>query len=123
MNSTPIYKFSAPKDELLERPPPSHPILTDGYELHPAFIAMVREQLFSRREDENPYTHLWEFEQREIIKWKLFPFSLLGRAKQCYAHTVGGINGNWDELRDKFYLSFFPLSQIIALRIPLLTFQ
>jgi hypothetical protein len=46
MDSTPIYKFSTQKGELLEPPPPSHPILTDGYELHPAFIAMVQEQSF-----------------------------------------------------------------------------
>jgi hypothetical protein len=62
MDSTPIYKLSAPKGELLEPPPSSHPILTDGYELRPTFIAMVQEQTFSR-EEENPYVHLWEFEQ------------------------------------------------------------
>jgi hypothetical protein len=32
----------APKDEFLE-PPPSKPITASGYELHPGFIAMVRE--------------------------------------------------------------------------------
>ena len=53
----------------------------------------------------------------------MFPFSLLGRAKQWYAHTVGGVHGNWDELHDKFCLAFFPLSRIAALRIELLTFQ
>jgi hypothetical protein len=47
----------------------------------------------------------------------------LGRAKQCYAHTIGGVNGNWDELQDKFYLAFFPLSRITALQIELLTLQ
>ena len=113
MDSTPIFKYSTPKGELLEPPPSSHPILTNGYELRPAFIAMVLEQPFSGQEDENPYSHLREFEQlcsclyisgmtHETTKWKLFSFSLLGRAKQWYAHTVGGINGNWDELRDKF---------------------
>ena len=60
---------------------------------------------------------------QENIKWKLFPFSLLGRAKQWYAHTLGCVNENWDELRDKFCLAFFPLSQIAALRIEILTFQ
>jgi hypothetical protein len=55
MDSTPIYKLSAPKGELLEPPQSSHPILTDGYELRPTFIAMVWEQIFSREEDENPY--------------------------------------------------------------------
>ena len=109
MDSTPIHKYSAPKGESLEPPPSCNPILTDGFELRPGFIAMVREQSFSGLEDENPYTHLREFEQlcsclnisgmtQETIKWKLFPFSLLGRAKQWYVHTVGGVNGNWDEL-------------------------
>ena len=105
MDSTPIFKFSAPKGELLEPPPSSHPILTDGYELRPAFIAMVWEQSFFGQEDKNPYTHLWEFEHlysclifsgttQETIKWKLFPFSLSGREKQLYAHIVGGVHGN-----------------------------
>jgi hypothetical protein len=47
MDSTPIIQLSAPKGELLEPPPSLHPILTNGYELRPAFIAMVREQSFS----------------------------------------------------------------------------
>ena len=59
----------------------------------------------------------------ETTKWKLLPFSLLGRAKQWYAHTVGGVHGNWDELRDKFCLAFFPLSRIAALQIKIPTFQ
>jgi hypothetical protein len=92
MDSTPIYKYSTPKGNLLEPPPSSHPILTNGYELRPAFIAMVQEQSFSGLEDEDPYTHLRGFEllcscltiagmTQETLKWKLFPFSLFGRAK------------------------------------------
>ena len=109
MDSTPIFKYSTPKGESLEPPLSSHHILTNGYDIRPAFIAMVQEQSFSRREDENPYTHLREFEHlcsclifssmtQETIKWKLFPLFLLGRAKQWYAHTVGGVHGNSDEL-------------------------
>jgi len=124
MDSTPIHKFSAPKGEFLEPPQSSKPIIASGFELYPGFIAMVQEPPFSRQEDENPYTHLREFEQlcsclyifgmtHETTKWKLFPFSLLGRAKQWYAHTIGGAHGNWDELQDKFCLSFFPLSRIL----------
>ena len=133
-DSTPIYKFSALKGELLEPPPSSHPILTDGYDLRPAFIAMVWEQTFSGGEDENPYVHLQEFEQlcsclnisgmtHETLKWKLFPFSLSKKAKQWYAHTVISVNGDWDELRDKFCLAFFPISRIVTLRLEILTFQ
>jgi hypothetical protein len=53
----------------------------------------------------------------------LFPFSLLGIAKQWYAHTVGGVKGNWDELRVKFGLAFFPISKVNALRIEILKFE
>jgi hypothetical protein len=108
MDSTPIHKFSTTKGEFLEPPQSLKPITTSVYELRPGFIAMVQELSFSGQEDENHYTHLWEFEQlcfclhisrmtHETIKWKLFPFSLLGRAKQWYAHSVG-VHGNWDEL-------------------------
>jgi hypothetical protein len=109
MDSTPIYKLSAPKGELLEPPPSSHPILIDGYELRPAFIAMVWEQIFFGEEGKNPYVHLCEFEQlcsclnifgmtHETLKWKLFLFSLSERVKQWYAHTVRSVNGDRDEL-------------------------
>ena len=63
MDFTPILKFFAPKGDMLEPPPSSHPILSDGYELRPALIAMVREQSFSGLADEDPYTHLRDFEQ------------------------------------------------------------
>jgi hypothetical protein len=62
MDFMPIFKFFAPKGDLLEPPPSSHPIFTDGYELRLAFIAMVQEKSFSRLADEYPYTHLREFE-------------------------------------------------------------
>jgi hypothetical protein len=62
MYSTPIYKYSTPKGDMLEPPPSSQPILTDGYKLHPIFIAMVQDKPFSGLKNENPYTHLREFE-------------------------------------------------------------
>jgi len=53
----------------------------------------------------------------------MFPFSLLRRPKQWYAHSVRGINGNWDELRDKFCHTFFPLSKRAALHRKILNFE
>jgi len=95
---------------------------------------MVQDQSFSGLENEDPHNHLTKFEQlcscltidgmtQETLKWKLFPFSLLGRAKQWYAHSVRGVNGNWDELRDKFCHTFFPLSKIAALHREILNFE
>ena len=103
------------------------PIIASSYELRPGFIAMVREQTFSGVDYENPYHHLREFEQlcacltisgmsQETLWWKLFPFSLDERMKQWYAHKIGKIAGDWEELRNRFCLVFFPISQIAALR-------
>ena len=58
----------------------------------------------------------------ETLKWKLFPFSLSGEAKQWYICVVGCVNGSWIELRDRFCSAFFPLSRICALRTEILTF-
>ena len=59
----------------------------------------------------------------ETLKWKLFPFSLSGEAKQWYIRVVGCVNGSWIELRDRFCFVFFPLSRICALRTEILTFR
>ena len=68
-------------------------------------IKLIQEQSFSGEGDENPYSHLWEFGQTcaclhvagmsdETLRWKLFSFSLMGRAKQWYSQTVGSMQGN-----------------------------
>jgi hypothetical protein len=44
--------------EFVEPPQSSKPIIASSFELHPGFIAMVREQSFSGFDDENPYHHL-----------------------------------------------------------------
>ena len=129
-----IENLSAPKGEFVEPPQSSKPITTSSFELRPGFIAMVREQTFSGHDNENPYHHLREFEQlcsclsiagmaQETLQWKLFPFSLNGKARQWYALNVGKVNGEWDELRDKFCLAFFPISRIASLRKQILDFR
>ena len=60
---------------------------------------------------------------QETLKWKLFPFSLMRNAKQRYTHVVESMNGDWDELKDKFYVTFFPMSRIDSLPRAILDFK
>ena len=87
-----------------------------------------------REGDENPYSHLREFEQtcaclritgmsNKTLRWKLFLFSLMGRAKHWYSQTVGSMQGDWETLCSKFYLCFFPISKVVSLRIKILNFR
>jgi hypothetical protein len=89
---TPIYSFSAPEGKYLEPGASLHPIEAEGYEIRLDFISSVRELNFARDLDENLYKHRQDFEEicatlmisgmnHETLKWKAFPFSLMGWAK------------------------------------------
>jgi hypothetical protein len=54
---------------------------------------------------------------------KLFPFSLKGEVKQWYTNAIGSMNGDWEELEDKFCLAFFPMSRINSLPRAILNFE
>ena len=57
------------------------------------------------------------------LRWKLFPFSLMGKVKQWYTFAIESTKGDWDELKDKFHLAFFPMSRIDSLPRAILDFE
>ena len=86
------------------------------------------------KDDENPYSPLNEFEQTcaclriagisdETLGWKLFPFSLTGKAKCWYNLTIGNRQGDWEPLCSSFCLQFFPISRVVKLRTKVLAFR
>jgi hypothetical protein len=134
MDSTPIYQYAKSTSTSLRPLESSNPIITPGYELRLCFIKKIRNQSFSGEGNENPYSHLREFEQTcvclriagmsdKILRWKLFPFSLMGGAKQWYSLTVGSMQGDWETLCSKFCLRFFPISKVVGLWKEVLNFR
>ena len=115
MDSTPKYQYAKHTSARLEPPKSIEPILTPGYELCPCFIKLIQVQSFLGEGNENSYSHLQEFEQTyaclriagmsdKTLRWKLFPFSLTGRAKHWYSQTVGSMQGDSETLCSKFCL-------------------
>jgi len=47
----------------------------------------------------------------------------MGEANHWYTHAVGSMNEDWDELKDKFCLVFFPMSHIDSLQRAILDFE
>ena len=128
-----ILFSSTSKGEFCELPQSSKWISSARYELHPLFLAMVQEQSFVGRDNENPYHHLLEFDElcsclmisgmtQETLTWKLVPYSLMETVKQWYTH-VKSPNGDWNDLQDRFYLAFFLISCVIVLRVEVLSFH
>ena len=62
MDSTPIYQYAKPTSANLRPPESSDPIITPGYELCLYFIKLIWDQSFLEEGDENPYSHIQEFE-------------------------------------------------------------
>jgi hypothetical protein len=126
MDFTPIYHYAKPMSASLGPLKSVEPILIFGYELHQCLVKLIRDQSFSKEGDENPYSHLLEFAQTcaclriasmsdNTLRWKLFLFSLTGRAKHWYGQTVGSMQGDWETLCSKFYLRFFSISKVVSL--------
>jgi len=91
MDQTTLFDYAAPSGAELKPPSSSQVILAVCYGLRPSLIEMVQENPFSGEGDENPYTHLCDFEQlcscihtqgmrRVTLMWELFPFSLMGKS-------------------------------------------
>ena len=125
LESTPIYQYGAPLSASLQPKESSKPILRLGYELRLCLINMVQDQSFLGEDDENPYSHLNEFEQTcaclciagmldKTLLWKLFPFSLTGKAKQWYKLIIGSRQGDWEALCSSFCLYFFSISRVVT---------
>jgi hypothetical protein len=95
---------------------------------------MVQSLSFLREEDENPYLHIQDFEQTydclpiegmsdKTLRWKLFSFSLKGKARQWYSKVVGKQEGDWGLLCSTFCLDFYPIFLIVDLRVKVLIFK
>jgi hypothetical protein len=134
MKPTSIANPFTSKGEFLEPSPVSKQNRSFGCELHPSLKAMVWALPFLGRDNENACNHLLDFEEKcacpsisgmtqETLRWKLFPFSLMGKVKQWYMFAIESMNGDWDELKDKFHLAFFPMSYIDSLPRVILDFE
>jgi hypothetical protein len=59
----------------------------------------------------------------KTLRWKLFPFSLTGIAKQWYNLIVESMQGDWETLCSKFCLHFFSIYKVVSLRKEVLNFR
>jgi hypothetical protein len=57
------------------------------------------------------------------LKWKLFPFSLTGRAKQWYSLNVRSMEGDWERLWKAFCLTFSLTPRVVKLWREVICFE
>jgi hypothetical protein len=102
------------------------------FDLKPSVIQIL--PTFNGLENEDPYTHVKEFLEKcntfkfqnfsdELVRLRLFPFSLSGRAKAWLHSNMPGSITSWEILLTNFYNKFFPISRINQFRQKLSTFN
>ena len=115
--------------------PTGHEVNTRGknFEIKMGLIMMVQASLFCGKANEDASTHLQQFLElcstfvingvsQDAIRLRLFPFSLLGRAKQWFYANKAAVD-TWDKCAKAFLSKFFPTGKTNALRGQISNFQ
>jgi hypothetical protein len=67
--------------------------------------------------------HKYKDVDSDIIKLKLFPLSLRGRAKDWLLSLPRNSIDSWDKCKDAFIGKYYPPAKIIALRSDIMKFR
>src|SRR4051812_24339242 len=104
------------------------------FEIKPALLNLVMKEQFSGLSTDDAASHLNNFVELcemqkykdvegDIIKLKLFPFSLRGRAKDWLLSLPRNSVESWDKCKDAFIGKYYPHAKIISLRSDILKFR
>ena len=110
--------------------------LTDAEscEINAALLNLVMKDPFSGLPSEDAATHLNSFVDlcgmqkkkdvdNDIVKLKLFPFSLRDRAKAWFSSLPKNSIDSWNKCKDAFISKYFPPAKIISLRNDIMNFK
>jgi hypothetical protein len=104
------------------------------YEIKPALLNLVMKEQFSGASTDDAAAHLNNFVELcekqkykdvdgDIIKLKLFPISLRGRAKDWLLSLLRNNIDSWVKCKDAFIAKYYPPAKIIALRSDIMKFR
>jgi hypothetical protein len=120
-----INDFLAPSSANVRTGPETN--IGDGsFKLKPALINMVQQSPFCGKASEDANAHRQHFLEfcstfnirgvtQDAIRLHLFPFSLLGKAKQWFYSNKEAMS-TWEKCSNAFLTKFFPLCKTNALR-------
>ena len=105
----------------------------ESCEIIAALLNLVMRDQFSGLPSEDVATHLNNFvdlcdmqkkkdTDNNIVKLKLFPFSLRDRAKVWFSSLPKNSIDSWNKCKDAFISKYFPPAKIITLRNDIMNF-
>ena len=112
---------------------PAAPVGDRNFELKTGLITMVQASPFCGLPSEDANAHLQHFLELcetvvikdvapDVIRLRLFPFSLIGKAKQWFYKDKEAVD-TWAKCSTAFLAKYFPLGKTNALRARIANFQ
>ena len=106
---------------------------TDGFEIKTRLVNMVQASPFCGKASEDAHAHLQNFLEvsriinprgttMDNVRLRLFPFSLLGKAKTWF-YTYKEAFNTWDACSNAFLVKNFPTGKTNALRNRISSFE
>ena len=110
------------------------PINANNFELKAGLISLVQQQQFGGHSYEDPYGHISTFlrlcytvkmngVEHDVIKLRLFPFSLTDKAQNWFESLSKGSIDTWGDLVRIFLIKFFPPQVTSQLRVEICQFK
>ena len=127
-----LHQFSAPSNSHIPTGLNNYQG-TDGFEIKTGLVNMVQASLFCGKASEDAHTHLQNFLEvssiinprgitMDSIRLRLFPFSLLGKAKTWFYTYKEGFD-IWDACSNAFLVKYFSMGKTNALRNRIFSFE
>src|SRR3954463_1248693 len=104
-----------------------------SYEIKPSLLNFVMKDQFSRAGEDaalhlNNFIEICDMQKYkevdgDVVKLKLFPFSLRGRAKEWLQSLPKNSIDSWNKCKDAFIGKYYPRAKIIQLRSNIMNFR
>ena len=106
----------------------------ESCDINTALLNLVMKDQFSDTPNEDAASHLNTFVElcdmqkkkdvdNDVVKMKLFPFSLRDHAKIWFSSLPRNSIDSWNKCKDSFITKYFPPAKIISLRTQVMNFK
>ena len=132
--NTKLFDFSNTDNNDFISTPIAPATSAEAFNINAALLNLVMKDQISGSPNEDPAAHLNTFVElcdmqkkkdmdNDVVKLKLFPFSLRDKAKTWFSSLPRNSIGTWDKCKDAFIAKYFPPAKIISLRNQIMNFK
>ena len=125
---------NTPNEQFIARPIANPEITAESFEVSPALLNLITREQFGGSSSEDAAMHLHDFCQicdmqkfknveNDIVKLRLFPFSLRSRAKEWLLSLPTACINSWDDLKEAFIKKYYPPVKILQNSNSILSFK